>query len=300
VTDTVDPIPVIYGNPDIKEIILYALCRYDERDPRKTTPIMLLGKSGEGKSAILEAVASLYKSKIFTKDGLTEPSLSGLGMSRRILCLDELSKWSLNYLSAVLIVFSHSTTERGRKAKQQKVVSNGLPVGTLLDTWQKTTDDLKGIESKEFIIAQLMRRGINLWVQPTTTDPVVHKEYISSVVDDMFGLESHVDKRIADMKKKMELVIERAVDLAQDYPDIKMEQRQEIIEYIDSFRGRVVINELVSYDSEFPKIFTNLSIGRAMAHGRHVVTLDDFKAIGDIVERHAKMLKFWITPPPKT
>jgi hypothetical protein len=289
----VDVLPFILGNPELKEVLLYAMCRYDEKNPKLTTPLIIIGRSGEGKTAVLENIGSIYPSKMFQKDGITEASLHDLKMSRMILCIDELSKWSINCLGAVVMLFSHGKTERARKGGQTKIVANGLPVGTLLDTWENTVEDFKGIESKRFIIAQLLRRAIVLHAQPTTRDPVIHRQYIESVVSDIFGLDDRSGIKIATIKKNINTILLRAQKINYDIPDIPKAERDSIIDYMMKFQGKIEMDSLVSYDEEFPKLLSNLAVGRALSYGRRVVELADYQRVGTIIEVHAKELGLW-------
>lgn len=291
----IDPLPLILGNPDIKEVLLYAMCRYDQREPKNIIPIVLVGKSGEGKTAILECINAIYPAQIFPKDGLSQASLSELKMSRKALLIDEMSKWSINYLGAVVTLFSHGDTERARKYGQSKVKANGLPIGTLLDTWQQQEGDVRGIETKSFMIAQILRRSVILYVTPTTRDPALHKQYIHSIINDIFGLEEETDLLLEEFKRKVAYVIKRATSYASARPVI--EESAKVENYLSGFRDRIVIDKMVNYDQEMPKLVTNLAVGRAFAFDRKKVLLSDFERVGDIIIRHSKELEMWINRP---
>jgi len=269
------------------------MCRYDERDPTKTIPVILIGKSGEGKTALLENIVAEFPSKIYQKDGITEASLPDMKMTNNLICIDELSKWSIPCLSAVVMLFSHGTTARARKGKQVQIVASGIPVGTLLDTWESTADDVKSVESKRFIIAQLMRRAIVLHVQPTTRDPAIHREYVESVVAKIFGLNRKNNEKIANIRRGVRRLIRKANAIGKDVPDIVGKDHPEFIDYIMSFLGKIEIDPLVSYDEEFCKLVCHLAVGRALANGRKVTALEDVQHVGAIIERHAKELGMW-------
>src|SRR5574341_2349838 len=121
-----DPLPYILGNEDVKAAMLWAMARYDPEALRKIVPFILVGKSGEGKTAILESIRKLYPSRIYSKDGLTEASLAQMKMSDKILLIDELSKWSSSNLGALITLFGASVVERARKVGSSRIVANGL------------------------------------------------------------------------------------------------------------------------------------------------------------------------------
>jgi len=120
------------------------------------------------------------------------------------------------------------------------------------------------------------------------------------VFADIFGVNKKDALDIKELRRSIFEIIDRAGELNCYEPDIASRDEYTLMrEYTNTFRSRIEIDPLVSYDQEFPKILANLAVGRAFALGRKSVSAEDIRRVGDILTRNAQALKFWKYGDPK-
>lgn len=306
-----DILPDFIGNVDVKLTVLFAIIRADLSDLDTVIGIMVIAKSGEGKTWLLQCFhdSDMFACDIFNRDSLTPASMGTVKAGKKlaidfapISCFDEIDKWGMHYFATLLQIFGKEEFTRARGGEKFKVNIRTLPIGTLLWSWKLFETQEGGVRMSQRIhtIEQLLRRCVALYLEPTTEDPAVSEAYIWKVMSDHF--ENVEYEPLIDMEENQEKLIEvvrRAEELKELGMYVEEDDQVKVNDYIDEIRRQIVISETVSYIETVPHLITVLAEGRALCYGSNTVTLEDYKFVGDILLKHAGKIGFLKEDPKK-
>ena len=298
--------PLYIGDAESKEIVAYARAIFDPLNANRTAvPIMLLAKSGLGKTKFLEGLVMSMGADIFGANDITG---AGLGMIKHgqivsarfshVIGVDEIEKYEAHNIHEALLPLAEAEDKaRVRHAIKFLRETGILMVGVCL----KDMGGLRkvgGAERRVHAILQLFRRCVLLKLeadQPEDRDD--YTRMILGQTKELYKPKQHLPQSAKDSLAeygRMFITAEVGKQIMQRLQKkISFEDEDWSFNYVQSRCKGFHLEDSVEWGRKMERNLTLLAAGRALLRGELNVKKEDFTRVGEILCCHAQDLGYW-------